>query len=100
MIKYYIISTAICECLMLTLPLCFKKRIDRFHDATPFYDWAENQKVPVYISEYTMPSDRFTEIATFSKRQQYNSIGSGAQVQEKIFIPKHQQKITQQLSLF
>lgn len=35
MIKYYIISTAICECLMLTLPLCFKKRIDRFHDATP-----------------------------------------------------------------
>lgn len=35
MIKYYIISTAICECLMLTLPLCFKKRIDRFHNATP-----------------------------------------------------------------
>lgn len=35
MIKYYIISTAIFECLMLTLPLCFKKRIDRFHDATP-----------------------------------------------------------------
>lgn len=26
--------------------------------------------------------------------------GSGAEVQEKIFIPKHQQKITQQLSLF
>lgn len=34
MIKYYIISTAICECLMLTQPLCFKKRIDRFHNAT------------------------------------------------------------------
>lgn len=69
-------------------------------DHNSFYDWAENQKVPVYISEYTMPSDRFTEIATFSKRQQYNSIGSGAEVQEKIFIPKHQKKITQQLSLF
>lgn len=40
MIKYYIISTAICECLMLTLPLCFKKRIDRFHDATPLSESA------------------------------------------------------------
>lgn len=69
-------------------------------DHNSFYDWAENQNVPVYISEYDMPSNRFTEIATFSKRQQYNSIGSGAEVQEKIFIPKHQQKITQQLSLF
>lgn len=65
-----------------------------------FYDWAENQKVPVYISEYNMPSDRFTEIASFSKRQTCAGTGSGAEVQEKIFIPKHQQKITQQLTLF
>lgn len=69
-------------------------------DHNSFYDWAENQKVPVYISEYNMPSDRFTEIASFNKRQTCAGTGSGAEVQEKIFIPKHQQKITQQLTLF
>ena len=69
-------------------------------DHKAFYKWAESQTVPVYISEYAMPEDRFTEIAAFSKRQQYNAIGSGAEVQEKIFIPKHQKKITNQLSFF
>lgn len=33
--KYYIISTVVCQFLMLTLSLCFKKRIFRFHDAAP-----------------------------------------------------------------
>lgn len=69
-------------------------------DHNAFYEWAEHQVVPVYISEYAMPDDRFKEIAAFSKRQQYNAIGSGAEVKEKIFVPKHQEVITNQLSFF
>lgn len=35
------------------------------HEA--FYDWCESQVLPVYISEYDMPSDRFECIAAFDK---------------------------------
>ena len=36
-------------------------------DAEAFYNWCEAQKLPVYISEYQMPEDRFACIAEWDK---------------------------------
>ena len=36
-------------------------------DAEAFYSWCEAQKLPVYISEYQMPEDRFGCIAEWDK---------------------------------
>lgn len=36
-------------------------------DAEAFYGWCEAQKLPVYISEYQMPEERFACIAEWSK---------------------------------
>ena len=36
-------------------------------DAEVFYSWCEAQKLPVYISEYQMPEDRFACIAEWDK---------------------------------
>ena len=36
-------------------------------DAEAFYSWCEAQKLPVYISEYQMPEDRFVCIAEWDK---------------------------------
>ena len=60
------------------------------HEA--FYNWAENQKVPVYISEYNMPSDRFECVWSTPKRQLSTSKGTGKLVNECIFVPKKQIK--------
>lgn len=36
-------------------------------DAEAFYSWCEAQKLPVYISEYQMPEERFACIAEWDK---------------------------------
>lgn len=36
-------------------------------DAEAFYSWCEAQKLPVYISEYQMPEDRFVCVAEWNK---------------------------------
>ena len=36
-------------------------------DAEAFYSWCETQKLPVYISEYQMPEERFACIAEWDK---------------------------------
>ena len=36
-------------------------------DAEAFYSWCEAQKLPVYISEYQMPEDRFVCVAEWDK---------------------------------
>lgn len=66
---------------------CYKK-----FDYSKFYDWAENQKVPVYISEYNMPSDRFECVWSTPKRQLSTSKGASKLVNECIFVPKKQLK--------
>lgn len=38
-------------------------------DWDKFYNWAENQVVPVYISEYSMPEERFVEVKRMEKVQ-------------------------------
>ena len=36
-------------------------------DADAFYSWCEAQKLPVYISEYQMPEERFVRVAEWDK---------------------------------
>ena len=44
-----------------------KDYADTSFDAEAFYSWCEAQKLPVYISEYQMPEDRFVCIAGWDK---------------------------------
>ncbi len=64
-----------------------KKGNEFDHDA--FYDWCEQQTLPVYISEYAMPEDRFVCVAQFEKQSKLSATGS-KKVIEKIFRPKRQ----------
>ena len=78
---------------------------DDYHEAHPFdherfYDWCERQTVPVFISEYDMPRDRFRCIAEFDHQSQLTQKGCTA-VTERLFIPIHQEYDEQaQLTLF
>lgn len=65
-----------------------------------FYDWACRQKEPVFISEYSMPEDRFEVVAEFCHRS-ILSADANNQVIERLFIPKGQKVMgTVQLRLF
>lgn len=55
-------------------------------DHNAFYDWAENQK-NIFISEYSMPENRFKQIASFKKRSLLGAKGPGRIKEECIFIP-------------
>ena len=44
-----------------------KDYADTSFDAESFYSWCEAQKLPVYISEYQMPEERFACIAEWDK---------------------------------
>ena len=44
-----------------------KDYADTSFDAEAFYSWCEAQKLPVYISEYQMPEERFACIAEWDK---------------------------------
>ena len=44
-----------------------KDYADTSFDAESFYSWCERQALPVYISEYQMPEDRFVCIAEWDK---------------------------------
>ena len=44
-----------------------KDYADTSFDAEAFYSWCEAQALPVYISEYQMPEDRFVCIAEWDK---------------------------------
>lgn len=71
-------------------------------DYERFYQWAEKQTAPVFISSYQMPTDRFDCIAEWAHRSSLNDKNNNA-VTERIFVPKHQNErgnICRQLSLF
>ena len=59
-------------------------------DHEAFYDWAESQKHPVFISEYAMPEDRFKCIAERRKTSSFSGSSNSTKTIEKIFIPIHQ----------
>lgn len=70
-------------------------------DYEAFYNWCEKQKVPVFISSYDMPADRFRCIEEYSHRSTFAANSNNA-VTERIFIPIHQEppKRPKQLELF
>ena len=55
-------------------------------DHGAFYEWAEQQTAPLIISEYTMPEDRFTRIASIDKRQTLCG-GAGKIISEGLWMP-------------
>lgn len=57
-------------------------------DYSVFYDWAESQDVPVFISEYWCPCDRFDCIAEFNRTSTLSATNNAKKEIEKIFIPK------------
>ena len=59
-------------------------------DYERFYLWTEKQEVPVYISEYEMPKDRFVCVAEKEKRCTYSSTNKSKVAIERIFRPKTQ----------
>lgn len=74
--------------------------VDGGFDYERFYDWACSQSVPVFISEYWMPEDRFECV----REIELNSILSATAVNkviERVFIPKGQKtSVVKQLDLF
>ncbi len=65
-----------------------RRRATQFN-SDMFYSWCEKQKLPVYISEYYMPDDRFKCIAAFDKNATICSSKVTAVV-EKIWRPRCQ----------
>lgn len=52
-----------------------------------FYDWAENQTQPIFISECEMPEERFRCVWQKAKRRTYSSTNNSEVVIEKLFVP-------------
>ena len=57
------------------------------HDA--FYDWAERQEHPVFISSYEMPKERFRCIWEYATNSNLNADGP-KRVVERLFVPRTQ----------
>ena len=60
-----------------------------------FYEWANRQTEIVFISEYYMPEDLFTCVATIIKRCTL-SLDNSKKTTEKLFIPKTQEALFKQ----
>ena len=58
-------------------------------DFDAFYSWCEAQTLPVYISEYSMPEDRFVPVAAFTVTRKLNTKKSSI-CHEKIWRPRCQ----------
>ena len=79
------------------------RNTDDYDNGTPFdherfYDWCCRQSVPVFISEYEMPSDRFRCIAEFDHQSALGQNGCSA-VTERLFVPIHQEYKNEQAQL-
>lgn len=70
-------------------------------DYDSFYNWCEKQTEPVFISEYTMPDNRFKCIMEIEKTSSYCATNNNKKTVEKLFIPRCQEDVSiKQLSLF
>lgn len=61
-------------------------------DFEAFYSWCEHQANPVFISEYTMPEDRFVPVAAFTVTRKMDAKKSSI-CHEKIWRPRCQSGI-------
>ena len=66
-----------------------EERYGREFDFEAFYSWCEHQANPVFISEYTMPEDRFVPVAAFTVTRKLNAAKSNI-CPEKIWRPRTQ----------
>lgn len=72
-------------------------------DHEAFYDWCEAQSVPVFISEYWMPEDRFKSIAECERTSSFSATNNVLKRIEKLFVPNKwydKFKPIKQLTLF
>ena len=67
-------------------------------DHEAFYDWACGLEVPVFISEYWMPEDRFDCVAEFKKAKTFGT--KNTSVIEKVFCPKNNNRAMKMGKLF
>ena len=66
-----------------------EERYGREFDFAGFYSWCEHQANPVFISEYTMPEDRFVPVAAFTVTRKMDTKKSSI-CPEKIWRPRCQ----------
>ena len=66
-----------------------EERYGRGFDFEAFYSWCEHQANPVFISEYTMPEDRFVPVAAFTVTRKRSAQKSSI-CHEKIWRPRCQ----------
>ena len=66
-----------------------EERYGREFDFEAFYSWCEHQANPVFISEYTMPEDRFVPVAAFTVTRKMDTKKSSI-CYEKIWRPRTQ----------
>ena len=66
-----------------------EERYGREFDFNGFYSWCEHQANPVFISEYTMPEDRFVPVAAFTVTRKMDTKKSSI-CHEKIWRPRCQ----------
>ena len=69
-------------------------------DYDKFYDWCLKQTEPVFVSEYWMPETDFICIAEKTKTCSLNANNNSLKSIERIFMPKHQKRINEQMKLF
>lgn len=62
-----------------------------------FYDWCESQNELVIVSEYSMPEDRFTCIATMEKLGTFCATKTN-KVIERLYVPNHQVELFEEKS--
>lgn len=62
-------------------------------DYEKFYNWAINQPIPVFISEYNMP-EQFTVVAEFNHRSTLSPTNNSKQTIEKLYWNNKQLKLT------
>ena len=67
-------------------------------DHEAFYDWVCGLDVPVFISEYWMPEDRFDCVAEFKKAKTFGA--KNTSVREKVFCPKNNNQAMKMGKLF
>ena len=68
---------------------CGNKKGESGFDHDAFYDWCCEQKELVLVSEYAMPSDRFTEVWN-TKHIQSLCQTKTSEVRERLFVPTRQ----------
>lgn len=57
-------------------------------DYEHFYDWCEHQKVPVFISEYSMPVERFKPHKSWQVHQTSSGKGKIKVATESLYVPQ------------